>query len=356
MKTRRLIEQVKKTHVGSAAAWLLRPKKHMEDVERHLTRQLPYPPTRQQIRWCFWDYFRFSLLYRGQLDTDYFGAQMYRKSDLVRRESLAHGERYAWRDRIQAPAHRDIFLDKREFCRAFSDVLGRKWLSADNCVDQKALAEFLNGCGERVCSKHPLGYGGKSVRFWDVRSDADRQALIELWEKEPLIVEEVLSQSEDLYTFSGCSVNTMRMITLVDRDRQAHVARSEFRMGRSGMEIDNFSSGGLVAQVDVESGVIFTPGRDENGREYIFHPDSGKQIVGFRIPEWEAYRQFVCALAERFPDVRYVGWDVIRNREGQFCVVEGNKDAGVGGLESGLLYGLRPGFEAILNNIRIDDR
>ena len=189
-----------------------------------------------------------------------------------------------------------------------------------------------------------------------MRSDADRQALIELWEKEPLIVEEVLSQSEDLYTFSGCSVNTMRMITLVDRDRQAHVARSEFRMGRSGMEIDNFSSGGLVAQVDVESGVIFTPGRDENGREYIFHPDSGKQIVGFRIPEWEAYRQFVCALAERFPDVRYVGWDVIRNREGQFCVVEGNKDAGVGGLESGLLYGLRPGFEAILNNIRIDDR
>jgi hypothetical protein len=120
-------------------------------------------------------------------------------------------------------------------------------------------------------------------------------------------------------------------------------------MGRRGAAVDNFCGGGLVAQVDTASGVIFTTGRDKNGKEYIFHPDSGKQIVGFQIPDWEGYKAFASQLAKKYPSMRYVGWDIIKDAKGDFCVIEGNKDAGVGGLESGLLYGLKPCFDGFLN-------
>ena len=111
---RTLIKTLKKTGVGAAAAWLARPCKHYRDMRTYLEMQLEYPPTRRQICWCFWDFFRFQLMYRGDLETDYFGAQLYRKSNFVRMESMAHAVRFAWRDSVQDQAHWTVFRDTGE--------------------------------------------------------------------------------------------------------------------------------------------------------------------------------------------------------------------------------------------------
>ena len=348
--SRALLIKIKKTGPGCAAAWLLRPVKHRRDIRRQLQARLPYPPTPQQIRWCFCDYCRFCLRYRGDLDTDYFGAQLYRKSDLVRRESLAHSVRFGWRDALQARSCWEIFRDKREFYRAFDAQLHRPWMIADGNTPAQAVEAFAAACGGRVFSKIPKGQGGKGITLWDLNDRAQLSLLLKQCQASPLLLEGVLEQSEDLYAFSQGAVNTLRLISLVDESGRPHVARCELRMGRRGMAVDNYSSGGLVAQVDVDSGVIFTTGRDENGHEYIFHPDTEKQIVGFQIPDWEGYKAFVLSLAARFPEMRYVGWDIIKDSAGNFCVIEGNKDAGVGGLEGSLLYGLKPGFDALLSS------
>ena len=343
-----LVRKIKKTRLGSAALWLLRPKKHYGDVRRNLEQHLPYPPTGRQIRWCFWDFFRFQLKYRGDLETDYFGAQLYRKSDFVRRDSLAHAVRFRWRDAIQEKNYWPTFTDKREFYAAFSDQLGRKWMVVDQNTSWEQFSAFLEECGGKVFTKKPKGMGGKGVTRCKPDSEEAQRKLFDRCRKKPTVLEGVLTQCEELRGFSEDSVNTLRFITIIDDAGKVHVARSELRMGRSGMDVDNFSSGGLVAQVDIESGVIYSMGRSGNGREYIFHPDSKRQIVGYRIPDWEGYKSYVRMLAERFPAMRYVGWDIIKDENGNFCVIEGNKDAGVGGLESGLLYGLKPYYDALL--------
>lgn len=61
----------------------------------------------------------------------------------------------------------------------------------------------------------------------------------------------------------------------------------------------------------------------------ILHPDTGKQIIGYQIPDWSGYKNFVCELAGKIPGMRYVGWDIIKDADGNFCVIEGNKDVRV---------------------------
>lgn len=347
---------IKKTSLGGALAWLARPVKHRNDIRSALEHRLPYPPSRQQVRWCFWDYCRFRLLYKGDLETDYFGARLYRKSDFVRRQSLAHHARFAWRDAIQEKSLHPIFLDKKEFYQAFSDHLNRPWMCADGHTGVEELRAFVQGCENGFFTKPLKGCGGRQVRFWTQADDSAPEQLQALCAKAPLILEGRLTQSEDLRAFYPDAVNTLRILTIVDDAGRPHVARAELRMGRGGMVVDNYSSGGLVAQVDVGTGVIFTAGNDADGTTYLFHPDSGKQIVGYVIPHWEDYKDFVRTLAARYPAMRYVGWDVIRDSEGRFCVIEGNKDAGVGGLESSLLYGLRPLFDQLLHAQAEDPR
>ena len=113
-------------------------------------------------------------------------------------------------------------------------------------------------------------------------------------------------------------------------------------------DIDNFSSGGMAAPIDIETGIIFAPATDKKGQEFIIHPSSKKQIVGFKTPDWEKYKKFAIKLAMKFPEMRYVGWDIIKTKDNEFIVIEGNKDAGPDCLETGLLYGLLPIYDKIL--------
>lgn len=347
-RARDVIKKIKHTRAGAAAAWLAKPGKHYRDIECHLALRLPQPPTRQQIRWCFWDFFRFQLKYRGDLETDYFGAQLYRKSDFVRRDSMAHAVRFSWRDAVQEKSCHEIFLDKRAFYAAFSEYLGRRWLVVDADTRWEDFRDFVDGCGGAFFAKTPRGMGGKGVALHRAAGGEECRALFDLCRKRPAVLEEVLTQCQELRVFSPGTVNTLRVITIIDESGRVHIARCELRMGRSGMDVDNYSSGGLVAQVDAQSGIVYSMGRDGNGREYLFHPDSGRQIVGFTIPDWEQYKNFARKLAEKYPGMRYVGWDIVKDSKGNFCVIEGNKDAGVGGLESGLLYGLKPYYDALL--------
>jgi len=114
------------------------------------------------------------------------------------------------------------------------------------------------------------------------------------------------------------------------------------------VSVDNFSSGGMAANVDIETGIIFTTAQDKLGKQYITHPDTGKQIIGFNIPEWESYKDFAVELASRFPTMRYVGWDIVKLTDGRMCVIEGNKDAGMNLMESNIMYGLKPVYQRIL--------
>lgn len=57
------------------------------------------------------------------------------------------------------------------------------------------------------------------------------------------------------------------------------------------------------------------------------HPDSGEQIIGFKVPSWDKIVDLVISAAKVIPEVRYVGWDVAVDDDGNVQLIEGNYGA-----------------------------
>lgn len=327
---------------------ILRYRRNSCLIRENLEKQLNYIPNKRQIRRCCRDYYWFRVKFLGSMD-DFFKSQMYRKSDFVREESLSRYIRFPWRDHLQNVEDWHIFTDKRDFYNAFREYLHRDWMVVDKETLEEDYLSFLKRNNYQIFVKEPLGYGGKQVSYHDLKTEGACMELFRECRESSYVLEGRLQQCEEIHAFSDGAVNTMRIVTLIDRSGQPHVAGAVLRLGRSGASIDNYSSGGIGAHIDVNMGIVDSCGMDGDGRKYILHPDTGKQIIGYQIPDWSGYKNFACELAGKIPGMRYVGWDIIKDAEGNFCVIEGNKDAGADVLECMLMEGLLPQYEAILN-------
>ncbi|WP_267640173.1 sugar-transfer associated ATP-grasp domain-containing protein [Haloarchaeobius amylolyticus] len=127
--------------------------------------------------------------------------------------------------------------------------------------------------------------------------------------------------------------NTIRMITMVDEDGP-FVPLVVQRMGSDrSYPMDNFSQGGLNAEIDPETGELSRATQlPESGSPvwYEDHPDTGTRIAGERIPNWDHIRDRMLEIAAHCQHVPYVGWDVLpTDDEGRFVVVEGNSYPGM---------------------------
>ncbi len=112
------------------------------------------------------------------------------------------------------------------------------------------------------------------------------------------------------------SANTIRILTAWDYDREdVFVAAATHRFGSSrAVGVDNWSSGGLAAGIDLETGRlgpgIRKPNFDRKRTRYQTHPDTGAQIEGVVIPRFCEMCADLLRVARRFPR-RYVGWDIV---------------------------------------------
>lgn len=337
-------------YIRSLGGVILRPRKYYKMIKDNLKKQLPYEPSVRQIIWCYFDYLKYHIKHNVSLEVDYFATQMYRKSGFTRKESLASYIRFPWRDSLQAKEKWIIFQDKREFYREYSAFLNRKWMILDENTSIEEYNKFIETCKYDIFAKVPVSCGGKDVFHKVLNSEVAQKELWELRLLQPLILEERITQCKELYAFSNSSVNTIRIVTLVDINGNVKIASALLRMGTGDSSVDNFSSGGILSAIDIETGVLISLAKDHNGNEYIYHPTTGKQIIGYKIEDWDKYKAFAISLAEKYMDVRYVGWDIVKTHNGDFCVIEGNKDSGIDIVECRLLYGLRPYYEALLNS------
>jgi len=53
------------------------------------------------------------------------------------------------------------------------------------------------------------------------------------------------------------------------------------------------------------------------------HPDTGERIEGLALPNWQRLLDNTTQLMDIFPDLEFVGWDVLPIEDG-WCVIEGN--------------------------------
>ena len=231
---------------------------------------------------------------------------LHRRKKLVK--ALNHGDR-------------QLFNNKQLFYRHFSDFIGRQWLYASDASDLQ-IEDFFYVQKQIIVKPSNLsgGTGVRKILYSDV---TDMKVFCETARKECWLLEEFVKQHPGLSAINPASVNTMRINTVMDREGVRHVLHAALRMGRGQSIIDNLSGGGIVAQIDLHSGILSTLAIGKDLQYHIKHPTSGVVLPGFQIPHWKVAKEMVLQAAKLVPQTRWIAWDVAVVEDGPI-VIEGN--------------------------------
>jgi len=140
------------------------------------------------------------------------------------------------------------------------------------------------------------------------------------------LVEERIEQHPLLNQINSSSVNTCRILTLVQPDNTITIPFATFRFGRKGSTVDSWSKGGIAFQVNVETGELIRGSFHPDWgltKEVSYHPDSRMKVRGLVVPWWNEMKDLVRKAALVTPDIKSIGWDVAVSRKG-VLLLEGN--------------------------------
>ena len=262
---------------------------------------------------------------------------------------MTHPKAFRLNKTLNAPESRVMLGDKMRFLTDFADLTRRDWIDAATAADAE-LADFL-ARHPRVIAKPAAGEGGAGIGVYEASEIGDVAAWrAQLIERDQTLLEEVLSQHDDLNAVYPDSVNTVRMITYRDPKGELHVIASVLRIG-NGAVIDNFASGGMFTMLD-DKGVALYPGVDKQSNIYTEHPVTGTTIKGVKVPFYDEVVEMVAEAATRLPTVPYVGWDIAITPTGP-ALIEANHNSSVfqmkpsaSGIRTGLLHRYRDAIGA----------
>ena len=143
-------------------------------------------------------------------------------------------------------------------------------------------------------------------------------------------ISEAMKQCKTLDGIYDKTVNTIRFITMKNPETEKfEIFFAVQRIGTSEtIPVDNGSRGGLVANIDLETGVLSEARCLWNRNVYEVHPDSKAPIKGVQLPNWQQVKKDMLELANKMPYMHFIAWDILLTEEGH-CIIEANTSSGV---------------------------
>ena len=174
------------------------------------------------------------------------------------------------------------FLEnKDEFNKLYKKYIGRDFIQFQE-ASKEEVREF--------CKKHPVmfckmqdlecGHGCERIKTADYKSFDELYAYLK--KQDFCILEENIEQHPAVKKLYPNAVNSMRFITVLDKQGEPHLLYIVQKMGLGGSIIDNNC---LFAPVDPETGIIKYPahsGDTLKGIIYTEHPDTHVKIQGYQ--------------------------------------------------------------------------
>lgn len=210
-----------------------------------------------------------------------------------------------------------IFTEKDLFNKKFDEFMHRVWFTnVDLTFD--VFKDKINGLS-RLIYKPLSASCGKGITDFKLNPDNLETVYQELVSYPPGVVEEYVVQHPEIAEFAPSSVNTIRVVSIYD-GKDTHIIYSGLRMGGGTSVVDNFHSGGIVALIDVETGIINTDAINMKRDRFSEHPLTHKKIVGTQIPFWDEIKDMIDKAARKVPGMGYLGWDVAVTKDGPLLI------------------------------------
>lgn len=227
----------------------------------------------------------------------------------------------------------EMFDDKNLYDMYFSDIpmpktivrkVGGEWLDGGYCMlKNDEVLSRVKKQGNVICKQSVASAGGKGVRFFDFEEESIDEWLKWMDKKKNVVVQEVIQQHPILDKFHSNSINTLRIMTLV-QGGFVSVVSCVLRMGVGGAKVDNASSGGIVVGLD-EKGQLREYAYDVYLNKYECHPSTGFSFKDTIIPGFDICKELAVILAPRFLNIsRLISWDFAIKKDGTPVLIETN--------------------------------
>lgn len=204
------------------------------------------------------------------------------------------------------------------------------------------MLSFVNNKNGAIIKPIDL-YCGIGIKI--LSSPISEKDILSLYDDFPkgFVLEELIKQSKELAELHPESVNTIRAMSINYGD-EIEVKWPFLRVGIGASIVDNVAAGGIICPIDSATGITFDAS-DEKGRVFKKHPDTGKSLIGFQIPQWEELVSMTKEMASHLPDCHILGWDLALTDKG-WCVVECNYGPNIV-YQYGMRKGIRREFEQV---------
>lgn len=251
---------------------------------------------------------------------DYKLFEMYDLNTKQRKTIVTRGINNSIVKKYNNPEYSKYFNSKLLFNKKYDKYLLRDWMEVkeDNFEEFK---EFTNKHNEIIVK--PISEScGKGVEKIKVNSHNIKKVYQDLLDTKRYLVEEVAIQCKEIASLHPSSINTLRIVTLNEQ-----IVAAFLRMGNNNNVVDNFNHEGLVAPINIETGIIDYLAIDKKGNLYEKHPVTEEEILWFKIPKWPRIKRFVIQASKECKEMGYVGWDVCLGEKDPF-LIEANEYPG----------------------------
>ena len=236
---------------------------------------------------------------------------------------------------------------KSKFSRyeLFHDFFQREIIQISDESEEMKYKEFILD-KKKIMVKPIRGDKGKGVNAMDTERVQNLSKLSESFHF-PVLLEEYIHQGEELAKFHPSSINTIRIVSAINKKHEPVIVYALFRCGQGNAVVDNVGSGGLIMLVNEKNGVICTDALFKHNY-YEKHPDTGLVFKGTRIPEWQSVLDIVTKAHRTMRQQALIGWDFAWTTKG-WDLVEANPSPSFASWQTLTGRGIRP----LLNELGI---
>lgn len=243
---------------------------------------------------CVWlDMMWCNLRYGVTHDMDYTLFEFYRKSARERNSFITNRRFY----KLIKKFDKDTFypmVDKSLNYKKYAIFIKREWLLVNADTTPQELTAFIEKHGTIIVK--PLSADSGNGVYKISVSEQDKIAkLLDDKSSHNYLAEEICENCEELKAINPSSLNTLRLVTLVEKDLNIKIIGAQLRCGCGKSIADNWSAGGVGYPVDIATGYICGPGIDHHYQKHLIHPGTDIVMPGIKIPRFEE----ACELARR---------------------------------------------------------
>lgn len=280
---------------------------------------------KEQVKNQYGKYYRFPLK-----QTDVFHRFYYEKTGVFSEKYLPDDLHYCRIDPFYNNWDEAKILDNKcLYSRLFPGTLqpqtvaGRMngvWTDASfEMISEEKLLSLISNAGAVVIKEATESEGGHGVHFAEDCSSAS-EAIKQI--QGDIIIQKVIKQHGELNRLNESSVNTIRIISLLSKDK-VKIYSSILRMGINGSKVDNASSGGITCGI-TDKGRLKPIAYATNGTKYDAHPTSKVKFDDIVVPSFDKAKELVLKLHPYIPNFRLISWDIAINEEAEPVLIEAN--------------------------------